>query len=120
MFLYVYFLCVFIIYTFLIWLLELLGKEEKPPRVAILLRGVRAGWKTILFLLFKIVFKLSPAAVDPHQADYSGTVEWKLPPDYGLKEGGATATKNTEQAPLLYAATVALPPLPFPGGMPIP
>ena len=44
-------------------MLGLLGKEEKPLGVAILLRGVGAGWLTVFCIFtFKIVLKtLQPA-----------------------------------------------------------
>ena len=88
-----------------------------------MLRGVGAGWNTILFVFLFLLFKkvlISPAAVVSCQADCTGTVEWYFPTDYGLKEGKGHSSKNTEQAPLLHAATVALPPLPSPGGCPFP
>ena len=115
-------MCFFIVYACLFCLnAGIVGKRGEASRGGYLLRGVGAGWKTIFtFLLFKIVLKLSSSNWIHTQADCSGTIEWKLPHRLWIKGREGPQQQKIELAPLLHAATVALPPLPSPGGCPFP
>ena len=76
-------------------MLGLLGKEEKPLGGGYLLRGARAGWKTI-FSFYKNSF------LKIYQQQLESTPSWLLwdhrmetsPPHYWLKEGKDRSSKK--------------------------